>query len=70
MKEYTDISNADIERAIDMYVRGERDRQIMKLRLIDCLTYETIAGKVDMSVRQIKNIVYKHELTVYRHIKD
>ena len=27
-----------------------------------------IAEKYDMSVRQIKNIVYKNEYTIYRHI--
>lgn len=64
-----DISNSEISAIIDEYVRGERDRRIMKLRLIDCLTYEKIAEKVDMSVRQIKNIVYKHEMTVYRHLQ-
>lgn len=64
-----DISNSEISAVIDEYVRGERDRLIMKLRLIDCLTYEKIAEAVDMSVRQIKNIVYKHEMTVYRHLQ-
>lgn len=70
MKEYTDISNADIERAIDMYVRGERDRDIMKRRLIDCVIYEKLAEEFKLSVRQVKNIVYRNELTVYRHIKE
>ena len=63
-----DISNAEISAAIDNYVRGERDRAIMKRRLIDCITYERLAEEFNLSVRQVKNIVYRHEITVFRHI--
>lgn len=45
-----------------------RNRQILVDRLIEGMTYEAIAEKYDMSVRQIKNIVYKNEYTIYRHI--
>ena len=55
----SDVKNSDIAKAIDEYIHSERDRKILVLRLIDGLTYEQIAEAVDMSARQVKNIVYK-----------
>lgn len=66
----TDISRTEIEALIDEWTIGkhaERDRDILRLRLLDGLTYEKIAEKKDMSVRQIKNIVYKRQEVVFRH---
>ena len=63
-----DISNAEITAAIDLWVRGERDRAIMKRRLIDCITFERLAEEFELSPRQVKNIVYKNEIIVFRHI--
>lgn len=40
-------------------IHSERDRAIMKDRLINGLTYERLAERYDLSVRQVKNIVYK-----------
>ena len=54
-----DISNSEIDYLIDQWIRNERDRAILKDRLINGMTFERIAEKHDMSVRQIQNIVYK-----------
>ena len=65
-----EISRTEIENLIDEWIIGkhaERDRDILRLRLLDGLTYEKIAEKKDMSVRQIKNIVYKRQEVVFRH---
>lgn len=34
------ISNKQIEEAIDLWIHSKRDRMILKLRLIDGLTYQ------------------------------
>jgi DNA-directed RNA polymerase specialized sigma24 family protein len=47
---------------------SERDRKILKRRLIDAICYEPLAEEFDMSVRQIKNIVYKGEEKIFRHL--
>ena len=50
------------EKAIDDYVIGknaQRDKTILKLNLIYGYSYTYIAEKVDMSVRQVANIVPK-----------
>ena len=63
-----EYSNSQANRAIDEYIHSARDREILKKRLIDGLTYERIAEEMDMSVRQIKNIIYRNEEILFRHI--
>ena len=46
----------------------ERDRKIIERRLIDGITFERLAEEFDMSVRQIKNIVYKSQEQLSRHL--
>ena len=65
MKEY---SNSQISYLIDEWIHSERDRNILKLRYIDGLTFEKIAETSDMSVRQVKRIIYKSEMTLFRHL--
>ena len=54
-----DIANSEIDYLIDQWIRSERDRAILKDRLINGMTFERLAEKHDMSVRQIQKIVYK-----------
>ena len=63
--EYT---NSQIANLIDEYIHSERDRNILKRRLIDGLTYEKLAEEFDLSVRQTKKIVYKSEELLFCHI--
>ena len=56
MKDYT---NSQIAYLIDEHIHSERDRDIMKSRLINGLTFEQLAEKYEISPRQAKNIVYK-----------
>lgn len=66
MIEYT---NSQVEKVIDEYIHSERDRSILKRRLIDGICYEPLAEEYDLSVRQIKSIIYKCEDLVFRHIQ-
>lgn len=65
MKEYC---NSDIAIAIDEYVHSERDREIMKRRLIDGLTYDELSAEFNLSARQLKNVVYKWQNKIFSHI--
>ena len=56
--EYT---NSRIRELIAEHIHSARDRSILEKRLIDGLTYERISEEMDMSPRQIKNIIYKNE---------
>jgi AraC-like DNA-binding protein len=56
-------SNAEIIATIDNYVRGrnaERNRAILKRRLIDGVTLERLAEEFGMSVTQIKDIIRRY----------
>lgn len=63
-----DYSRSQIEAVIDEWILNERDRRIMKRRLIDGVTYERLAEQFDMSTSQIKRIVYKCEDKIFRHM--
>lgn len=65
---FQDVSNSDIAKLIDEWIKSERDRNILKRRLIDGICFEPLAEEFDLSVRQIKNIVYKAENQLFKHI--
>lgn len=64
-KELESLSNTDIRRLIDEYIHNKRDREILKRRLTDGICYEPLAEEFELSVRQVKNIVYKGENIKY-----
>ena len=66
MIEYT---NSAISALIDEFVHSERDRSILKRRLVDGLTFERLADEFDLSVSQIKRIVYKGENKIFKEVK-
>lgn len=61
-------TNSQIERLIDEHIHSERDRAIMKRRLIDGICFEPLAEEFDLSVSQAKRIVYKQEKILFRFI--
>lgn len=63
------LPRSEIERLIDEWIFSERDRAILKRRLLDGICYEPLAEEFNLSVRQTKNIVYKGEKTLYSHIR-
>lgn len=65
MPEYT---NSQIRALIDEYIHSERDRGILKRRLIDGICYEPLAEEFDISRSQVIRIIEKGECAVFRHI--
>lgn len=63
--EYT---NSRIRELIAEYIHSERDRAILARRLIDGITFERLADEFDMSVRQMKSIVYKLQEELFKHL--
>ena len=66
-----ELSRSEIEYLIDEWIIGkdsERNRRILKRRLLDGVKYEPLAEEFDMSVRQVKRIVYKTEESLFTHI--
>lgn len=69
-----DVTNEQIENAIDAWVHSERDRIILKKRLIDGYTFQQISDylhdehRIELSVRQLKNIIPRLEQKLFKHI--
>lgn len=61
--------NSDMERLIDEYIHSERDRRLLKRRLIDGIYYEPLAEEFELSVRQVKNIVYRSESILFSKLE-
>lgn len=59
MKNYITLTNSEVAERISEIIHSKRDREIMRLKLIDGFTLEQTAEIVDMSVAQIQRIV-KH----------
>ena len=65
MREYR---NSEMSRLIDEYIHSERDRALLKRRLVDGLCYDVLAEEFDLSVRHTKNIVYKAQEKLFKHL--
>lgn len=63
--EYT---NSRIRELIAEWIHSERDRRLLERRLIDGVTFERLAEEFDMSVRGTKNIVYKLQEQLFKHL--
>ena len=63
-----DYSRSELTEAIDEWILNEKYRAILKRRLLDGICYEPLAEEFDMSVRQVKTIVYREQEKLFRHI--
>lgn len=65
MIEYT---NSRISALIDEHIHSERDRRLLKRRLIDGVCYEPLSEEFGLSDRQVRRIVYKLQDELFRHM--
>ena len=65
MIEYT---NSEMSQLIDEHIHNQRNREILKRRLLDGICYEPLAEEFNLSVRHIKNIVYKNQDKLFKYI--
>ena len=68
-EEMIEYSNTQISNLIDEYVHSERDRAILKRRLIDGIYYEPLAEEFELSVRHIKSIIYKEQEKIFTKLR-
>ena len=59
MQHYVELKNSELAEIIGENIHSERDRQIMRMKLIDGLTYEKIAEIMEMSPRYVRSLVRK-----------
>jgi len=67
MVDIDDLSRSEIEKLIAEWVRNERNRKILHRRLIDGVRFDDLAFEFDLSVTQVKNIVYKNRSRILQH---
>jgi hypothetical protein len=60
MNRFATLSNTELSQLIDEWIRGERDRRIMKRRLIDGICFEPLAEEFELSVTHTWKIVEKN----------
>ena len=56
------------EHLIDRWIFNERDREILKRRLLDGICFEPLAEEFNLSVQQTKTIVYKAQNKLFSRI--
>ena len=56
------------EHLIDRWIFNERDRKILKRRLLDGICFEPLAEEFNLSVQQTKTIVYKAQNKLFSRI--
>lgn len=72
MKNLENISNSELAMLIDEWVRGlhaERNRKMLKDRLINGMLYEPLAEKYNLSVRTAQSIIYRASEQLFKHVK-
>ena len=64
-----DLSRTEWEHLIDEWIFSERDRVIIKRRLLDGLTFEQLANEFNYSTQNIQRIIYKGTSRLFKKIK-
>ena len=64
-----DLSRSEWEKLIDEWVFSERDRAMLKRRLLDGVCYEPLAEEFDLSVQQTKHIIYRAQNRLFKKLK-
>ena len=63
------LSRSDWEHFIDEYIFSERDRKIVKRKLLDDITFERLAEEFELSVQRTKTIVAEAKTRLLLFIK-
>lgn len=63
-----DLSRSEIEHLIEEWILNERDRRVVKRRLLDGICFEPLGEEFNLSTQSVKNIVYRSLDKIYKHI--
>jgi len=64
--EYT---NTQIREIIAEHLHDEKHRRLMERRLIDGITVERLGEEFDLSVSQVKRIIWKDSEIIFRQLE-
>ena len=63
------LSRCEWEHIIDQYIFSERDRKMLKRKLLDSKTYEQLAEEFELSVQRTKAIIGEVQTRLLRYLK-
>lgn len=63
-----ELSRSQWEALIDEWIFSERDRAIVKRRLLDGVCFEQLAEEFYLSVQRTKAIVYSAQERLFKHL--
>lgn len=66
--DFLDIPNDELSTLIDRWIKGDRNRAILKRRLIDLRTYDELSAEFFLSNRQLIRIVGRAEYRLFSKI--
>lgn len=64
----SNLSRIDWENLIDLWIFSERDRAMLKRKLLDGITYEKLSEEFDLSPRQTIRIITKAQEKLFKHV--
>ena len=68
----SELDSEQLSELIDRWVilrkHSERNRAILKRAMIDGICFEPLAEEFDLSVTQVKNIVYESQELLFKHL--
>ena len=64
--EYT---NTQIREIITEHIHSQRDRELLFRRYIDGLTMDRLAEEFELSISQVKRIIWKDSEIIFRHLE-
>lgn len=64
MQHTVTLTNSEISHRINENIHSEKIRKVMYMKFVDGYTYERIAEVLEMSTRQIQNIVRQYRNTL------
>ena len=56
-KPIPDLSRIEIEELIDLWIFSERDRAVLKRRILDGIVFEKLGEEFSLSTQSVKKIV-------------
>ena len=63
-----DLPRSVVENLIDEWIFDEKYRYILRRKLFDNISFESLSEEVNMSTRQVKNIVYQCKNILFEHL--
>lgn len=67
-KPIPDLSRSEIEHLIDEWIFSERDRAVVKRRILDGICFEPLSEEFSLSTQRVKKIVYDSLNIIYKHV--